>query len=118
MVSSGAGSVLLYGGETTVTVKEKGHGGRNQELGLSALRSIREKQILTALASDGCDNSEIAGIICDTITKDSAVKNKLDLEKYLADNQSYDFWQKNGSFLSTGPTGSNVSDLIIAIHAK
>ena len=112
----GGGSALLYGGETTVTIKEKGHGGRNQELGLSALRSIRGDQALVALASDGHDNSEIAGVLCDIITKDTATEKGLDLEKYLAVNLSYDFWQKNGDFLLTGPTGSNISDLIIAIY--
>lgn len=109
------GTVLLYGGETTVKIKGKGKGGRNQELSLSGLRYIKDNQILISVASDGRDNSDNAGSICDIITKEKAKKHNLDIEKYLKDNNSYEFFAKTGDYLKTGDTGSNVADIIVAI---
>ncbi|MHB9019724.1 MAG: glycerate kinase type-2 family protein [Minisyncoccota bacterium] len=108
-------TVLFYGGETTVKIKGKGKGGRNQELSLSGLRYIKDNQILISVASDGRDNSENAGGICDIITKEKAKKHNLNIEKYLKNNDSYEFFVKTGDFLKTGDTGSNVADIIIAI---
>ncbi|OHA01634.1 MAG: hypothetical protein A3C12_00855 [Candidatus Sungbacteria bacterium RIFCSPHIGHO2_02_FULL_49_20] len=108
-------SALLYGGETTVTVRGHGKGGRNMELALSALRFLKEREAVLALASDGRDNSDIAGAICDIMTRENAVRQNLNIEKYLADNNEYPFFQAVGDYLLTGDTGSNVSDLIIAI---
>lgn len=108
-------SALLYGGETTVTVRGHGKGGRNMELALAVLRSLKENELVLALASDGRDNSDIAGAICDIMTRENAAKQNLDIEKYLADNNEYPFFQAVGDYLLTGDTGSNVSDLIIAI---
>lgn len=108
-------SVLLYGGESTVKVRGKGKGGRNQELALSALRFVKEGQVLVAVASDGRDNGTVAGAICDIIGKEKAKNLGLDIEKYLKNNDSYTFFSETGDYLITGDTGSNVSDLIIAI---
>jgi len=110
------GSVLLYGGETTVKVRGRGKGGRNQELALSALKYIKNNQIICSVASDGKDNSSHAGAICDTITKEKAEKKGLNIEKYLKDNNSYAFFEETGDYLETGDTGSNVSDIIVAIN--
>jgi len=110
-----AKTALLYGGETTVTVEGKGKGGRNQELALGALKFIGDKDLVISLASDGHDNSDSAGAICDIITKRNARKLKLDVDKYLADNDSYTFFKKTGDFIDTGHTGSNVMDLIVAL---
>lgn len=109
-------TVLLYGGETTVRVIGQGKGGRNQELVLSSLRFIDEKELIIAFASDGWDNTDFAGAIADINTLAKAKKLGLNIEQYLAENNSYDFFQKTGDFIKTGPTGANVSDLIIAIH--
>lgn len=108
-------TVMLYGGETTVTVLHNGKGGRNQELALSALRRAGPSQTLVTVASDGRDNTDFAGAICDILTKEKAAELNLDVERYLDENQSYEFWNKAGGYLLTGDTGSNVSDLIIAI---
>lgn len=108
-------SALLYGGETTVTIRGSGIGGRNQELALSALADIRENEIIITLASDGRDNSDAAGAVCDTITKEKAHKANLSIQQFLDTNDAYTFFQKTGDFLDTGHTGSNVSDLIIAL---
>lgn len=109
------GAIFLYGGESTVKVRGGGKGGRNQELVLSALRFIENGEAIISLASDGRDNTEMAGAICDIITKVKAKNLGLDIEKYLSNNDSYNFFAKTGDYLLTGDTGSNVSDLIIAI---
>ncbi|MBU4347990.1 DUF4147 domain-containing protein [Patescibacteria group bacterium] len=111
-----SGTVLLYGGETTVKITGKGKGGRNQEMSLSSLRFIKDNQILVSFASDGRDNSDNAGGICDIITKKKALKKNLNIEKYLKNNDSYNFFKEIGDFLNTGDTGSNVADIIIAIN--
>ncbi|TSD03567.1 MAG: hypothetical protein Athens071426_204, partial [Parcubacteria group bacterium Athens0714_26] len=108
-------TVLLYGGESTVTVRGDGKGGRNQELALSALRYIKDNQLLVSVASDGRDNCELAGAICDIISRIKVKNLGLSVEKYLENNDSYGFFVKTGDYLLTGDTGSNVSDLIIAI---
>jgi len=111
----GSKNILLYGGETTVTIKNQGRGGRIQELCLSALRFIKEGRIIIGVASDGRDNTEFAGAIADALTKENAKNVGLDPEKHLEENDSYNFFSKTGDFVLTGDTGSNVSDLIIAI---
>ena len=109
-------TVLIYGGETTVNVKNKnGKGGRNMELALSALNRLKENTLVFSLASDGRDDTELAGAICDKITSLKAEKLKLKTLKYLAENNSYPFFKKVGDYIVTGPTSSNVSDLVIAI---
>jgi glycerate-2-kinase len=110
-------TALLYGGESTVTIHGKGKGGRNMELSLSALRFIQENELLLALASDGHDYSDFAGAICDKMTLEKATKLHLDIGQYLNENNSYPFFEKVGDYILTGDTGSNVSDLIIAIKA-
>lgn len=109
---------LLYGGESTVVVKGKGKGGRNQEVVLSALRFAKENDIIVAIASDGHDNTEFAGGICDIITKKNAVEKNLDVLDYLNDNNSFEFFRSTGDYIETGITGSNVSDLILGIRFK
>lgn len=107
--------VLLYGGETIVAVRGKGKGGRNMELALSALRFLKDDELILSLASDGRDNSDFAGAICDKTTKEKALKSGLNIEKYLKENNSYEFFKKVKDNLITGETGSNAADLIIGI---
>lgn len=109
-----ARTVFLYGGETTVTKTGTGAGGRNLELALSGLRFVGEKEILISLATDGRDNSDFAGAICDIITKKEAALRGANVESYLEDNDSFSFFTKVGHYIETGNTGSNVSDIIIA----
>lgn len=110
-----AKGVLLYGGETTVRIRGNGKGGRNMELALSALRFLKDDELVLTLASDGRDNSDFAGAICDKTTKEKALKLRLSVEKYLKENNSYEFFKKTKDNLITGETGSNVADLIIGI---
>lgn len=116
LTNENTGTVLLYGGETTVKVTGKGKGGRNQEMSLSGLRYINDNQMLISIASDGKDNSDFAGGICDIITKQKVENCNLDIEKYLQENNSFDFFDKLGEGVKTDDTGSNVSDLIVAIN--
>lgn len=108
-------AVFLYGGETTVTVKGGGRGGRNLELALAALAGINGEELIMPFTSDGRDNSDLAGAICDIITKKKADDARIAIEKYLGDNNSYPFFRAVGNYIETGDTGSNVSDLIIAL---
>ncbi len=108
-------TAFLYGGETTVTVKGNGSGGRNLELALAALHEVREGELIMPVASDGRDNGEFAGAICDTIMKDAARGLQMDSTSYLRENNEYPFFEKVGNYLMTGDTGSNVSDLAVAL---
>lgn len=108
-------TVLLWGGETTVTVHGAGRGGRNLELSASALRFVRDDEEILSLASDGRDHGPFAGALCDTITKKAAAGAGLDPEQFLKNSDTYTFFEKAGNYVTTGDTGSNVSDLIIAL---
>lgn len=106
---------LLYGGETTVVVKNRGKGGRNQELVLGALPEIKEDSIIVAAASDGWDNSDVAGAIGDKALLESAEKAGLSTVDFLEKNNSYKFFETIGGHIKTGRLGSNVSDLYFTL---
>lgn len=106
---------LLWGGETTVTVKGPGKGGRNQELILAALGGIKEKTIIAAINSDGWDNTDHAGALCDIITLQEAQKLGLAFGSFLDTDDSYNFFLKTGDYIETGYTGANVSDIVLAL---
>lgn len=108
-------SCFLYGGETTVNVRGKGRGGRNQELVLAALTRLTANQIILSIGTDGFDNTPAAGAVGDILTITKALKLKLDLQSFLTNNNSYNFFKKTKDHIITGPTGSNVADIIIAI---
>ena len=112
---SSSKKVLLYGGETTVIIKGNGRGGRNLHLAAAALQKIKSKEIIISLASDGRDNGDFAGAICDIITKDAVKKKDLNISQFLKNNDTYPLFEKVGNYIFTGDTGSNVSDLVIAI---
>ena len=108
-------TALLYGGETTVVITVKGEGGRNRELVVAALLSVRDREGMVSIASDGRDNGEHAGAIADVETLRHAEEHGLDIKWYLENNQSTKFFEKTGDYIMTGDTGSNVSDLVIAL---
>jgi len=112
---AGPKTAFLYGGETTVTVRGHGKGGRNLELALSALREIQDDELIMTIASDGADNGPFAGAICDRITKKAIGDKNLDYKAALDENNAYPFFEKIGNYILTGGTGSNVSDLVIAL---
>jgi hydroxypyruvate reductase len=107
---------LILGGETTVTVRGEGKGGRNQEIALSAALAIAGLPgvIVVALATDGSDGpTDAAGGIVDGSTIERAVALGLDPGAALARNDSYAFLEGVGDLLVTGPTNTNVNDLLM-----
>ncbi len=111
-----AHSVLLWAGETTVTIHNPaGRGGRNLQLCVSALRFVADGEEILSFASDGRDHGAFAGAICDTITKRAAADAGIDPEVFRAADDTYALFEKIGNYVMTGDTGSNVSDLIIAL---
>lgn len=107
-------AVILSGGETTVTIKGKGRGGRNGEYALSLAVTLDGAKGIAAIAgdSDGIDGSEDnAGAIIrdDTLARGKALG--MDAETFLARNDSYGFFEKLGDLLVTGPTRTNVNDI-------
>ncbi len=110
------GEVIIAAGETTVTVKGSGLGGRNQELALSSLLYIGKDALVVSLASDGIDNSIAAGGIADAITLEAAQRLKINPRKYLDKNDSYSFFKRTRQAIITGVTGANVSDLMLVLR--
>lgn len=111
-----AKSAFLYAGESTVTLPaHHGAGGRNQEMALAVLDSIRDDELILPFASDGHDNTDHAGAIADATTRAHALEQALSIPEFLDGHRAYDFFTTTNDALVTGYTGSNVSDLIIAL---
>ena len=113
------GKCLIYGGETTVTVKGNGLGGRNQELALAAALALDQENLrlcVAALATDGTDGpTDAAGAIAFSDTLQRAQLAGLAPHDFLQRNDSYHFFQALDGLIMTGPTGTNVADVIIAL---
>jgi hydroxypyruvate reductase len=109
---------IISGGETTVTLKGKGLGGRNQEFVLAAaidIAGLKDVVILSA-GTDGTDGpTDAAGAIADGSTVQRAKDLNLDPFKYLQENDSYHFFQPLEDLILTGPTNTNVMDLRIML---
>jgi len=111
---------LLAGGETTVTVRGSGHGGRNQELVVAAaepLAGFPRHAVVASLATDGIDGrSEAAGGVVDEDTADRARALGLaPAAAFLAESDSRGFLAPLGDLILTGPTGTNVMDLTLLL---
>jgi glycerate 2-kinase len=110
---------ILGGGETVVTVRGKGNGGRNLELALAVACEISglNNVVFLAGATDGVDGmSPYAGAVVDGNTIHEARVIGLDAQKYLRDNDSKAFVEQlPGLPLLTGPTGTNVSDVYVGL---
>lgn len=109
------GECLLGTGESTVEIRGKGKGGRNQEMALAALESLSENQVLVCAASDGRDNTDAAGAIVDSSSQRRAKALGLDVNEYLQNNDSFNFFESLGDHLITGQTGANVADFFVCI---
>jgi len=106
---------LIAGGETTVTIQGDGKGGRNQELALAAVPELAGLQdaLLIALASDGDDGpTDAAGAVATGESAHRAAALGLDAAGHLSRNDAYPFFEALGDLLRTGPTGTNVNDLL------
>jgi len=111
-------AAVVAGGETTVTVHGKGRGGRNQELVLSAASSIRGSPgiLVSSIGTDGVDGpTNAAGAVADGNTVERALRVHMDPESYLRENNSCPFFERLRDLVITGPTGTNVNDIFIAI---
>ena len=109
---------LISGGETTVTIRGKGIGGRNLELALAAVEILTDVPgaALVTLATDGDDGiSGAAGAVVTGETMARAEELGIHPRDFLKNNDSFTFFQKVGGLLVTGPTGTNVNDLVFLI---
>jgi len=111
---------LVWGGETTVTVRGDGKGGRNQELALAAALALDgwPGVLVMALATDGADGpTDAAGAIVTGETAARARALGLDPRAALEANDSYPFFDALGDLIRTGPTDTNVNDLLFILVA-
>jgi glycerate 2-kinase len=109
---------VISGGETTVTVRGDGLGGRNQELALAVAIEIDglENAVVLSAGTDGTDGpTDAAGGIIDGSTLARGRANGIDATTYLRRNDSYHFLQTTNDLLITGPTLTNVMDLQVAL---
>jgi glycerate-2-kinase len=109
---------LLLGGETTVTVRGSGTGGRNQELALALAIELegRDGIVTASLGTDGTDGStDAAGGIVDGETVSRGAARGMDAHESLARNDSHPFLRATGDLLVTGPTGTNVCDVVLVL---
>ena len=105
---------ILSGGETTVTIRGKGKGGRNQEFVLAAAMELEGfgPHVIFSGGTDGIDGpTDAAGAYVDDSGLSRARMMGLDPRRYLSDNDSYHFFEKLQSLIKTGPTGTNVMDV-------
>lgn len=109
---------LLFGGETTVAMSGKGKGGRNQHLALLCAELLKDRAGITILSAgtDGNDGpTDVAGAVVDSDTYKKTISNKINSAKYLAEFDSCNFFRKAGGHIVTGPTRTNVMDIIVVI---
>lgn len=109
---------ILSGGETTVTVRGTGQGGRNQEFTLAAALALENfpRATIFSAGTDGIDGpTDAAGAIADEATMPRARALGLDPRAFLAANDSYHFFERLGALIKTGPTGTNVMDIRILL---
>ncbi len=115
-------TVLIYGGETTVTLPpdSAGTGGRNQELALAAAIELSTQSTsawVATLATDGTDGpTDAAGATVDECTIGRAMALGLDANSALDRHDSYHFFDRSGDLLRLGATGTNIADITIAIR--
>jgi glycerate 2-kinase len=118
----GKPALLIAGGETTVTVRGNGKGGRNQEMALAFLCDLIDffpefKNIsFLSAGTDGIDGpTDAAGAFVTHDLKEKMDKLRLKPHEYLENNDSYPFFEATGHLLKTGPTNTNVCDIQILI---
>lgn len=110
-----APACLILGGETTVTVRGDGRGGRNQELALAAALALHDtpNAVIASLATDGTDGpTDAAGGLVDARTVVRGAARGLSAQNALARNDAYSYLGAVGDLLVTGPTNTNVNDVM------
>lgn len=109
---------LLAGGETTVTIKGNGKGGRNQELALAAVDVLAglENVLFISIATDGEDGpTDAAGAFVTGETAQRAESLGMFAADHLLRNDAYSFFEKIDHLVKTGPSGTNVNDLVFCL---
>ena len=115
---------ILQGGETTVKVTGQGKGGRNQHFALAALNEIKnlpaEKDpaniVILSGGTDGTDGpTDAAGAVVSQHTLTLANQKGLNIETYLKEQDAYNFLEQTDGLLKTGPTQTNVMDIMMAL---
>ncbi len=109
---------LIAGGETTVTIRGRGVGGRCQEFALALVPEVAAMRdvIVLAAGTDGSDGpTDAAGAVVDPATLERARVKGLDVERALAENDSNAFFASLGDLVVTGPTGSNLMDVYLGV---
>ena len=115
---------ILMGGETTVTIKGNGKGGRNQQFALASLEQLIKNtnteavhnSLILSAGTDGSDGpTEVTGAMVDRTTIDKTKELGLDVSSFINNNDSYHFFQKTGGHIITGATQTNVMDIVIAL---
>ncbi len=111
---------VLAGGETTVTVRGSGKGGRNQELALAAaleLAGLPHALVLSG-GTDGSDGpTDAAGALADGTTIARGLARGMDARAFLENNDAYHFFAPLGDLIMTGPTNTNVNDIMLLLVA-
>ena len=116
--SDGKSAAYIAGGETVVKLTGRGRGGRNQELALSASAGISgmPNAAVFSVGSDGTDGpTDAAGGYADGDTCGDLLKQGVTVDAVLQDNDSYRALQMTGGLIMTGPTGTNVNDVAVAL---
>lgn len=114
----GIKSCLLFGGEPTIKITGNGLGGRNQHLALLMAEKLKDMKgvIFLAGGTDGTDGpTDAAGAIADPETVKRSEALGLDIKKFISDCDSYNFFSQEGGLIITGPTQTNVMDLMIVL---
>ena len=119
--SDGKSLAFIAGGETVVKLTGHGLGGRNQEIALAAAAGIDGMQnaAVFSVGSDGTDGpTDAAGGYADGDTCRALAEHGLTVDAVLRDNDAYHALQKTGGLIVTGPTGTNVNDVAVALLLK
>ncbi|MCG8467419.1 MAG: DUF4147 domain-containing protein [Gemmatimonadetes bacterium] len=117
-LESATPACAIMAGETTVTVTGSGKGGRNQEVALGAAPGLAgtEGVLVASIGTDGIDGpTDAAGALADGQTVARASTHDLDPAISLADNDAYRFFSALDDLIVTGPTGTNVMDLMLVL---
>jgi glycerate 2-kinase len=110
---------IISGGETTVTIRGKGLGGRNQEFCLAAALDLAELPPRVVILSGGTDGNDgptdAAGAVVDPLTVKRGKEVGVEALRFLDDNDAYHFFEKTKDLLLTGPTNTNVMDVRLVL---
>ena len=112
---------LLFAGETTIKVEGEGLGGRNQHLALLISKLLKDEPGITFLSAgtDGTDGpTDAAGAVVDSFTSQTASDLQLNMDQYINNCDSYRFFQEVGGLVKTGPTQTNVMDLMVVLISR